>query len=306
MHWLALPLLALTTGQTDALGPGDHTRYLNVDQVKRNYLVHVPRLYDGKTPTPVVLALHGATMTAKVMESLTGLNKKADEETFIVVYPNGTGPTPFLYTWNAGGFSGFLAKGKNDDIAFLGKVLDDVESVLKVDRARVYACGLSNGAMMCYRLAAEMSDRIAAIAPVAGTIACEKCTPRRPVPVLHIHGTADALVPYTGSKKDYEAYFKFASVEDSVRTWVKLNGCANEPEVVEVLPTRDKYKVICKKYNSGKDGAEVVLYVVEGGGHTWPGRPVAGGFLGPVTYNIRANDAIWEFFQRHPMKQPPP
>ena len=86
-------------------------------------------------------------------------------------------------------------------MAFIGKVLDDLGSVVKMDEKRVYACGMSNGAMMCYRLAAELSDRIAAIAPVAGTIAIEESKPKRPVPVIHFHGTKDTLVPFELTKE---------------------------------------------------------------------------------------------------------
>ena len=182
-----------------ALGPGDHTRTLMMGEQKRTYLVHVPKGYDPKKPTPVVLALHGAAMNGPMMVWFSGLNKKSDEAGFIVVYPSGTGTGPFL-TWNAGGFKGKMAEGKADDVAFIGKLLDDLGTVVKVDEKRVYACGMSNGGMMCYRLAAELSDRIAAIAPVAGTIAIEESKPKRPVPVIHFHGTKDTLVPFEMAK----------------------------------------------------------------------------------------------------------
>src|ERR1700676_4933763 len=160
---LALFLVGLTTflsfGQegpmkkapSKALGPGDHTRTLMMGEQKRTYLVHVPKGYDPKKPAPVVLALHGAAMNGSMMVWFSGLNKKSDEAGFIVVYPSGTGTGPFL-TWNAGGFKGKMAKGRADDVAFIGKLLDDLGTVVKVDEKRVYACGMSNGAMMCYRL----------------------------------------------------------------------------------------------------------------------------------------------------------
>ncbi len=164
-----------TPKQADPLGPGDHTRTLMMGEQKRTYLVHIPKGYDPKKPAPVLLALHGAAMNGSMMVWFSGLNKTSDKEGFIVVYPSGTGTGPFL-TWNAGGFKG----KKADDVAFIGKLLDDLGTVVKVDEKRVYACGMSNGGMMCYRLAAELSDRIAAIAPVAGTIAIEESKPKRP------------------------------------------------------------------------------------------------------------------------------
>jgi polyhydroxybutyrate depolymerase len=301
MNLFALPLLALVLVGPEPLGPGDHFRTMELEKQKRTFWIHVPPGYDAKKPTPVVLALHGATMSAKIMESFSALSKKADEAGFIVVYPNGTGPGPLLLTWNSGGFAPFIGAGKPNDVAFLGKVLDDVEELLNVDKKRIYATGISNGAMMCYRLAAELSERIAAIAPVAGTIAAEKYEPKRQVPVLHIHGTADKLVPYEGANPKVAAIMKFSSVEDTITACVKCNGCSSEAKTTELPMPNDKFKVVRKSY-AGKEGALVILYVVEGGGHTWPGRPVGGGILGPYTMNLCANDVIWEFFSRHVRK----
>ena len=152
-------LSVLAIAQTESLGAGDHRRTVTVDDMKRNHWIHVPPKYDAKKPMPLVLALHGAAMDGKLMEIFTGLSGTADEQNFIVVYPSGTGPGGFLLTWNAGLFPGELNKGnKSDDVKYLGKVLDDAESVLNVDRKRIYVTGLSNGAMMSYRLASEMSD----------------------------------------------------------------------------------------------------------------------------------------------------
>lgn len=195
----SLIFLVLSVTQVEALGPGDHTRTIMIGEQKRTYLVHVPKDYDPKKPAPVVLALHGAAMNGSMMVWFSGLNKTSDKEGFIVVYPSGTGTGPFL-TWNAGGFNGKMAEGRADDVAFIGKLLDDLGAVVKVDEKRVYACGMSNGGMMSYRLAAELSDRIAAIAPVAGTIAIDESKPKRPVPVIHFHGTTDTFVAFEMAK----------------------------------------------------------------------------------------------------------
>ncbi len=290
-----------TPKQTEALGPGDHTRaVLNGDQ-KRAYLIHVPKEYDAKKPAPVILALHGAAMDGSMMVWFSGLNKKSDEAGFIVVYPSGTGVGPFR-TWNAGGFSGKTAEGKADDVAFIGKLLDDLGTVVKVDEQRVYASGMSNGGMMCYRLAAELSDRIAAIAPVAGTIAIDESRPTRPVPVIHFHGSKDNIVPFEMTKGKSPSFMRLKGVEDSIQTWVKLNGCDEKPKIDTISKEDDEMKVTRTYYGGGKDGSEVVLVVIEEGGHTWPGQKPPVGFIGKSVKDISANDLIWEFFQKHPMK----
>lgn len=294
-------LLALSLGPTDQLGPGNHRRTLTVGDKERSYLVHVPPGYDAKRPTPLVVALHGAAMNAKGMEIFSGLSKKADQAGFVVVYPNGTGLGEMLLTWNAGLFQNGLQKDRPDDVAFLGKVLDDVANVVNVDRSRVYATGMSNGAMMAYRLAAELPGRFAAVAGVGGTLAFEQ-PPKRPIPILHFHGTEDKLVPFLGTKKDEAAFVRFPGAEASLKPWLKANGCTGEPTVTKLPTPKDKYQVVRKAWTNCQGDAEVVLYVIEGGGHTWPGMKMHAAFLGATTYNISANDIIWEFFQRHRRK----
>ena len=172
------------------LRPGK-VRTLIVGGVSRSYIVHAPKGHDLKSPLPVVLALHGATMNGPMMASFSGLNRKADEAGFLAVYPSGTGKNSSFF-WNGG--SGPAAQNKVDDVAFIDALLDDLRRAYPVDAKRVYATGMSNGAMMAYRLAAELSGRIAAIAPVSGTVATEIGQPKRPVSVLHFHGTSDELV----------------------------------------------------------------------------------------------------------------
>jgi polyhydroxybutyrate depolymerase len=286
-----------TPKQPATLGSGDHTRTLMMGEQKRTYLFHVPKDYDPKKPTPVVLASHGAAMNGSMMDWFTGLNKTSDKSGFIVVYPSG-----FFMSWNAGGFKGKMAKERTDDVAFIGKLLDDLGTVVKMDEKRVYACGMSNGGMMSYRLAAELSDRIAAIAPVAGTIAIEESKPKRPVPVIHFHGLKDNIVPFEMKKGKTSSFMKMKGVEDSIQTWVKLNGCDDKPKTDTLSKEGDEMKVTRKTYGGGKEGAEVVLVVIEEGGHTWPGQEPPVGFIGKSAKNISANDLMWEFFKKHPMK----
>ena len=195
-----------------------------------------------------------------------------------------------------------MAEGRADDVAFIGKLLDDLGTVVKVDEKRVYACGMSNGGMMCYRLAAELSDWIAAIAPVAGTIAIEESKPKRPVPVIHFHGTKDTFVPFEMAKGKTPKFMKLKSVEDSIQTWVKLNGCDEKPKTDVLSKDGDEMKVTRRCYGGGKDGAEVVLVVIEDGGHTWPRMTPPASFMGKSAMNISANDLMWEFFMKHRLK----
>jgi polyhydroxybutyrate depolymerase len=227
---------------------------------------------------------------------LWGLNEKSDVAGFVVVYPSGTGATPLFLYWDAGGVRGRVS----DDVGYIGRVLDDLATVVNVDAKRIYATGMSNGGMMCYRLAAELSDRIAAIAPVAGSMALEALRPTRPVSVLHFHGTRDGLVLFGGPDERIPKNLKFLSVDASVRAWVKANGCPESP-VVSTLPDTDGDGLSVRReyFGPGKEGTEVILYAIEGGGHTWPGRDAPTRFLGKSTRDISANDIIWEFFQRH-------
>jgi polyhydroxybutyrate depolymerase len=292
---LASTARAQTTQPAGPLGPGDYSRSLMMGDQQREYIIHVPKTYDARKPTPIVLAIHGAAMNGAMMVPFCGMNKTSDENGFIVVYPSGTGVGPFL-TWNAGAFPG--GRNRPDDVAFIGKLLDELPTLVNVDTKRVYACGMSNGAMMCYRLAAELSDRIAAIAPVAGTIAIAESHPKRAVPVLHFHGTKDPLVPFAGGRRTSQ----FKSVNESIQTWMKLDGCDEKPVEDVLSKDGDDMKVTRKTWAGGKDGAEVELVIIEGGGHTWPGKQPPVGFLGKSAMNISADDLIWEFFKKHPMK----
>lgn len=300
MNYLPLLLVMLAA---DPLGPGDHARTLKVGDLDRNYLVHVPKKYDSNTPTPVVLAFHGGGGNAESMVRFCGLNDKADEAGFIVVYPSGTGRLEKLLTFNGGNCCGYAMQNNVDDVAFVRSLLDDLAMVANIDSKRVFATGMSNGGIISYRLASELSDRIAAIAPVGGPMGTETCSPEHPVSVIHFHGTADEHAPFNGGKGKGLSGTNFFSVDHSIKTWIKANGCSEEPVVTKLPDKADDGMTVTKKtYGSGKDEAEVVLIEIDGGGHTWPGQDPRVKFLGKSTKDISANDLMWEFFQKHPMK----
>jgi polyhydroxybutyrate depolymerase len=302
MHAAILALLVLVAA--DPLASGDHTRTLQHGGRTRSYIIHIPPKHDPQRPAPVVLAFHGGGSNAAQMIGFCGLSDKADKEGFVVVYPNGTGRRERMLTWNGGNCCAYAMLNRVDDVGFTRALLDDLATVVNVDAKRVFATGISNGGILCYRLAAELSDRIAAIAPVAGTMGTVNCHPRRPVSVIHFHGTADEFLPFGGGFGPKSvAKVLFRSVDQSVLAWVKADGCPEKPVVAD-LPDKahDGTTVQRRTYGPGKDGAQVVLLVINGGGHTWPGRDPKIGFLGKSTKNVSANDQMWEFFQRHPMK----
>ena len=317
-RWLTLPLLLLTAaiagcpvfqlpypcGELPVRGneAGDETRSISFDGLERSYLVHPPAGWDGTTPLPVVLGFHGGAGRAETFRTASGLNAVADRNDFLVVYPNGTGPNVVcagqeipIQTWNAGGCCGFAMENGIDDVGFIRALLDDLPQHYAVDLRRVYATGISNGAMMSYRLAVELADRITAIAPVAGAMMIEG-EPSRPVPVIHFHGLMDENAPYfggVGANADINP-IEHNSVPDTIAFWVNVNHDSPEP-VVELIAD-----AVIETYEppEGVDGASVVLYRLPGGGHNWPGgTDVTQGLdTGPLIESVDASEIIWQFF----------
>ena len=241
---------------------------------ERRYLVHVPKGRTREQGLPAVLAFHGGggSMEYMARDDLYGLISKSDASGFIAVFPNGTGPFRGgkLATWNAGGCCGRAREQNVDDVEFVRAVVADVKQRYHVDASRIYATGMSNGAMMAYRLACEASDLFAGIAAVAGTDNTGECEPGSPVSILHIHAKNDDHVPFEGglgpaTLKASKAT-NFVSVDATVSKWVKLDHCSAEPvEVLNVPGAR------CIAYQSCRGGSQVKLCVTETGAHSWPG-----------------------------------
>lgn len=304
MNWsvVTATFLALSQGE---LPSGTSWQSVSVETEERRYLVHVPQENPANGPRPVILCFHGGGSNPEQMMNYCGLNEKADESGFLVVYPEGSGRLEAIRTWNAGNCCGYAQRQRVDDVQFVRAVLDDLDRRAQIDPDRVFATGISNGAMISYRLAAELSDRIAAIAPIAGPMGFEDCSPEHPVSIIHFHGTDDEFAAFEGgSGKRSVSRTDFFSVRHTIDAWVEANGCDAEPVVTDLPDTADDETTVRREvYSSERTGAEVVLYVIEGGGHTWPGRvPRASRFLGPSTRDISANDLMWEFFQRHPRR----
>jgi polyhydroxybutyrate depolymerase len=253
------------------------------DDIERSYVVYVPASYDHEAFTPLVLAFHGYANSPGQQEEWSALSEKAAAAGFVLVYPRGTG---FISGWNGGDCCGSMV----DDVGFVSALIDRLQEDLCIDPQRVYATGFSNGGFLSHRLACELSDRIAAIASVAGVMGIDDCTPTRPVPVLQMHGTGDLVVPYGGS-----TLLGFESVPETIAAWVARDGCEGEPVV-----SYQHEEVTCERHERCEAGVEVELCTVEGGGHTWPGGADIFG-AGPTTQNLAANDRLWDFFVAHPL-----
>ena len=278
--------------------PGDYVFTLDHDGLERRYKVHVPPQYDPARPTPLVISLHGGggSMEYQASDENYGQISKADHEGFVVVFPNGYSRFPGgkFATWNAGRCCGPARDRNVDDVGFLRKLVERLGVQLNVDRKRVFATGMSNGAMMAHRLACEAPDLVAAIAPVAGTDNTETCNPARPVPVLEFHARNDENLPFEGGrgkKSRAGAVTDFTSVPETVSRWVRRNGCEAKPRRV-----LDRPGAWCERYSGCRDPrAEVELCVTETGAHSWPGAKRTRGDE-PASTAISANDLMWDFF----------
>ncbi len=270
------------------LRPGVQTeRTLEFDGEQRSYDLFLPGGYDGQTPLPLVLNFHGFGSNPGEQTFFSQYNDIAAAHGFAVAYPAGLDDS-----WNAGVCCGNSMSGDVDDVGFVRAVVAELQGAVCIDRARIYATGMSNGGFLSHRLACEASDIFAAVAPVAAVLGIEPdaCTPSRVVPLHHTHGTLDQLVPYDGG-----GLTEAVSVPESIEGWVARNGCDPEPTV-----TLDADPVRCETWSGCGEHGEVVLCTAEGVGHCWPGNTLCP--FGMSTTSMHASEASAEFFERHPMR----
>lgn len=220
----------LVSAQSKDVNAGDFVRSIEIGGRERTFLVHVP---NAKTPSagmPVLIFLHGGGGNGRIVEQTSGFSELADREGFIAVYPDGTGRLPNRFTWDAANCCGYAYDQHIDDVGFISAMIDSLIAAFDVDPARVYVTGHSNGAMMTYRLGCELAGKIAAIAPDAGALNTESCSPSHPLPVLIVHGEADQNVPVAGGQSPgvgvpghddrIDQPLSFA-----VDTWVDIDNC---------------------------------------------------------------------------------
>ncbi len=263
----------------------------------RTYLLHLPPAYDGEDALPLLFVFHGGGGDGEGMVKLTHYNDIADERGFAVAYPDGIDNN-----WNDGRPE---VNPGVDDVGFISALIDELADAYGLDTSRVYSTGISNGGMFSFRLACELSDKIAAIAPVAaqmGENLSQHCTPPRPVPVMLIMGTDDPLVPWEGGVigGDLASRGYAISAASTLSFWIEVDGCSQSPHS-EYLPDTDPgdgTRVRRDTYGGGRYGTEVVLLAVEGGGHTWPGgvQYMREEVIGVTSRDIDAGEAIWDFF----------
>lgn len=269
---------------------------ITVDGRQRDYFVHVPA-GAGSGPFPLVLVLHGGGGNGLAIMRSTAMNQEADRRGFIAVYPNGTGAQRYGgLTWNAGNCCGYAFDHKVDDVKFFDHLLAELDKDHSIDPKRIFVTGMSNGGMMSYRLASELSQKIAAIAPVEGAMNNENPSPTSAVSVVIFHGLDDKRVPYNGgtSRKFSKKRQRVDKpVSYAVDFWVKFNGCSGTPQ------KKDISGHVYEEYTGCTNGTAVALYSITGGGHSWPGGTKRGGGKTSVQ-NLSATERLWEFFKDHP------
>jgi polyhydroxybutyrate depolymerase len=281
--------------------PGDYTFSAVVTGQTRYYKVHVPKNYSADRPTALLVALHGGggDMSIQATEEYYHQISKSDSDGYVAIFPNGFSPFPSgkFATWNAGRCCGKARDSNIDDVAFIKQIVTKTRAQLSIDARRIYASGMSNGAMMAYRLACEAPETFRAIAAVAGTDNTANCKPVKPVSVLHVHAKDDDHVLFNGGAgkkafRDQSSVTDFSSVASTIEKWRLINACGKAPK--RNLEIKGAY---CDLYEACAGGSRVQLCVTETGGHSWPGgkKPSR---LSDATPSkaISANEVMWEFF----------
>ena len=255
--------------------------YLQVGNLKRAYDLHVPASYKSNQPAPLLIALHGTGGNGNVMKQQTGFNQLAEQNGFIVVYPDGV-----KQHWDAR--RGNQPETTND-IGFISALIDDLGSRYSIDRRRIYAAGFSNGGTFTHRLACDLSDKITAIAVVSATMPANltsRCQTTKPIPVLLIHGTKDEAIPYATAGRG------LLSVPETFSYWSTHNRCSSLPK--ELPPTISGVQT--KMYEQCANQASVILHSLQGGGHEWASEAKA---TDAIANQFSASAVIWDFFNHY-------
>jgi polyhydroxybutyrate depolymerase len=271
---LALCLVLLAAASAHAtFKPGDNLRSLASGGLERTYRVHVPPEFDGTTPVPLVVDIHGLGSKSAEQEGISGMKGMSDQHDFLVAYPDGV-----ENAFDAGTCCG---NPDIDDVAFIRTMVGQVEGEAMIDPKRVYVTGLSNGGAMTQRLACDAADLFAAAAPMAFPIPLDprtECQPSRSMPVLTFMGLTDVLVQYNGKA--------FGTAPDTFAYWRDIDGCTGEPTRV------DSGKSYCETYTTCEAGTQAGLCSITA--RTFPGSPVSGHIL-YLNPDFDLADVAWTF-----------
>lgn len=258
------------------------------DGIERSYLLYVPASYSAQHAAPLLLNLHGYGSNMNEQILYGEFRPIADTAGFLLVVPNGSLDLNNTMHWNTFGTSNV------DDVGFLSALMDTISNHYFVDQQRLYSTGASNGGFMSYKLACNLNNRIAAVASVAGTLTTAdlmNCYPTRPVPVMHIHGTADGTVPYNGNGF-------FLSVPTILTHWIDFNHCETTAVVTQLpdVNTNDGCTAEHYLYGGGDAGSTVEHYKIIGGGHSWPGASIN---INVTNMDFSASAVIWQFLRKY-------
>ena len=300
-----LALLLLIALHATRAAAEDVINTLDVNGEQRAYLLHVPAALQGDAPAALVIVLHGGGGSAQSVMEQTGFAAEADRRGFIVAFPDGSDRArpllnalgrPGFLTWNAGACCGYAVQRGKDDVGFIRAMVADIARHHAIDPKRIFASGHSNGGMMAYRLACEASDLVAAVGVVSGVIVVAPCEPRFPVALIDIHGSADENVPLDGGvgAKSFSK-FPYPPVQRSIDRWVAFDDCGKDPVVS--TPAAD---VTLRAYPHCTGNTAVDYYVIDGGGHAWPGGKQMLKILDKPSTALDATPLIWRFFVAHP------
>jgi len=257
---------------------------------ERAYLLYLPENI-GAEPAALLFSFHGSGGVPRNQVDTSGFDKLADEFGFVAVFPAGAFTNSVTArSWNANVESGV------DDVQFVRDMIEDVAAMVSIDRTRIYTSGMSGGARMSSRLACELSDVLAAAAPVAGLQYPDGCTARRPIPIITFHGLADRVNQYEVSEQS-RPYWRMG-VETALDKWRQANGCS-----LANTDDRLSQEVVFYRWSECDGAAEIHFYQIKNGGHTWPGAALPDNadvrLRLAINQDIDASRLIWEFFARH-------
>lgn len=287
---LKLTMVVLILGAVPCFSQYDSITFNNDH---RTFLLHRPANYKPANPTPLIIAMHGGFGNGFRLQDQSQLSVKADSAGFMVVYPEGVKSPLGIRTWNAGGCCGYAMNKNIDDVGFISDLIDTLVADYSIDTSRIYATGMSNGAFMSYRLACELSSKITAIAPVAGSMNVNTCNPDRAVPVIHFHSYADSNVPYQGGTGTGVSDHYNPPLDSVMNVWANYNDCLIANDTIH---NDTDYTHI--NWSDCNCGSKLSLYLTHDGGHSWPGGN-ATAIGDSVSTAINANDLMWNFFQQY-------